>query len=168
MSTQICSTAWGNCMLNAIYQVNVRWQKTEKLSNSTKVEKAKWTIVHSLILSVIYCQVKGLIGSGCPDLHKLSVDVLPPQGVVGDAGERGPPGPDGNEVRTVVRLLVNSAVPFFLSYTFDLPLDVISPFCLLYKAWVSLFVTCPLSSVTMCTSAQYWAISCINLFRFIC
>ena len=30
----------------------------------------------------------------------FTADVLPLQGVVGDAGERGPPGPDGSEVKT--------------------------------------------------------------------
>lgn len=66
-------------------------------------------------------------GYSCPDVLKLNVDVLPSQGVVGDAGERGPPGPDGNEVRTLV--LVNAAVLFFLSCTFHLPLPINPPFC---------------------------------------
>lgn len=51
--------------------------------------------------------MEGIIGNACPDFLKLNVDIFAPQGVVGDAGERGPPGPDGNEVRTLVRLLVN-------------------------------------------------------------
>lgn len=41
------------------------------------------------------------------------MDLLVPQGVVGDVGERGPPGPDGNEVRTVVLFLLASVVFFF-------------------------------------------------------
>ena len=61
-----------------------------------------------------------IIGSGCPDPLKLSVDILPPQGVVGDAGERGPPGPDGNEVRTLVHISF-STLPFSSSSACDLP-----------------------------------------------
>lgn len=92
--------------------------------------------------------MEGIIGRGCPDVLKLSLDVLPPQGVVGDAGERGPPGPDGNEVRTLVRLLVNSTVLFFFFY----PTTSAFYFTFLasvYQVWASLLAACPLSSVSV-------------------
>lgn len=42
------------------------------------------------------------------------------QGVVGDVGERGPPGPDGKEVTTLLRLSCPLAVfPSTLFYIFD-------------------------------------------------
>lgn len=75
--------------------------------------------------------------------HSLNVTVLPSQGVVGDVGERGPPGPDGIEVRILPCLPLNLAASY-MSCNFHLLAHYSTRYVLCLE--VSL---CPHSVVTL-------------------